>query len=320
MNFPARLRRLAGLVSLGLAVLGCEPEEEKQKQQNSAQQKKEQTPAEQQGSGAQAADAAGKGQGKPSAKEMRKKISALPPQEKIDKVVNPLGREPYQGETGTVVGLVRSTGDEPITLKQALANMKPSCNLSREMFAQTPREGKERALADAFVAVTGYDGYVPAEDEVVTVRAAGCAWDRRTVGMTFGQNLQIQAADNRAYVPELLGQPMPAQLFVLPNADPVHIPPRKPGQYRLVDSMRLFNVANVIVVPYPTFDVTGLDGKFEISGIPVGSAKINAMLPATGAVTGRDIEIEAGEVTEVTLELPFDAEALRKSMDGDPEK
>ena len=86
------------------------------------------------------------------------------------------------------------------------------------------------------------------------------------MAMTFGQRLSIDGADALTYVPEILGQPMPAQLFVLPTAPPVMLPPKKPGRSKLVDSVRLYNVAELFVLPYATTDVTGLDGKFEIAG------------------------------------------------------
>jgi hypothetical protein len=76
--------------------------------------------------------------------------------------------------------------------------------------------------------------------------------------------------------------------------------------------MRLYNVAEVLVVPYATFDVTGFDGVFEIRGVPVGNARIDALLPQTATAVGKDIEVREGQVTEVRLELPFDASRLEK--------
>src|SRR5690606_7300758 len=113
----------------------------------------------------------------------------------------------------------------------------------KETFGKVYREGAGRTLADVLVAVTEYDGYVPAKTVDVPVRVEGCAWKSRTIAVTFGQRLAIEGLDNRPYVPEILGQPMPAQLFVLPTNPVVKIPPKKPGRFKLIDSMRLYNVA-----------------------------------------------------------------------------
>jgi hypothetical protein len=175
-----------------------------------------------------------------------------------------------------------------------------------------------RSAADVFVAVTGYEGYLPATKDVEAVAAAGCAFDTRTVGLTFGQALDIASKDRRPYVPELLGARLTAQLVATPGGDPVRLYPQRPGRYLLVDSMRTFAAAEVLVVAYRTFDVTGLDGKFEIKDIPVGKVKLNALLPAAMLTTEREITIEAGKTTTVDLELKFDktvyAEQLAKNQ------
>jgi hypothetical protein len=136
--------------------------------------------------------------------------------------------------------------------------------------------------------------------------------------VTFGQRLSITGADNQPYVPEILGQPMPAQLFALPTAPPVGLPPKQPGRFKLVDSMRLYNVAELFVLPYATVDVTEIDGKFEITGIPVGKVKINALSPQTGAVDGKEITISADQTTEVNFELSFDKAAYDAAPKATP--
>lgn len=239
-------------------------------------------------------------------------ISDLPEKSVVDPIVNPKKQAPYAGPTGTLKGVVRASGDRPPELPDVLAKMESSCDRSRRVYGVLFREGPSRELADVLVAVTKYDGYVPPKETEVEVWGKGCAWDKRTYAMTYGQRLEIHGADNRPYVPELLGQPMPAQLFVLPTAPPVQIAPKKPGRFQLVDSMRLFSVAEVYVLPYSTADVTELDGAFEISGIPVGEVQVNALLPQTGATSGKTATIKAGETTLVDFELPFDQKAYDK--------
>jgi hypothetical protein len=120
----------------------------------------------------------------------------------------------------------------------------------------------------------------------------------------------VVSKDREGYVPNLLGSHMQAQLLALPGGAPSKLYPPEPGHYVLTDDIKLFMVADVFVVKYSTHDVTSLDGHFEIKGIPVGKARISALLPSTNAVIEKDIEIKAGETLNLPLELPFDAKAF----------
>lgn len=309
-SFPRSLRRAAvPFLGFGLILLGCNESNKEANGEESApepaasKQKKPAKGAEPEGASAQAAG---------------KIISDLPDKKLVDSVVNPKNLPPYSGPTGSVKGVVRATGDEAPELPKVLTKIESSCERARSVYGVLFREGENRALADVLVAVTEYEGYVPAQDVDVKVSGQGCAWDKKTYAMTYGQRLEISGLDNRPYVPELLGQPMPAQLFVLPTAPPVKIAPKKPGRFQLVDSMRLFSVAEAYVLPYATVDVTEMDGRFEIQGIPVGEVQINALLPQSGATVGKKVTVKAGEVTVVDFELPFDRDAYDKAPKPTP--
>lgn len=248
----------------------------------------------------------------PSAQEAREVAMKLPAEEQVQPIVNPKKLPPYSGPVGGVRGTITISGDSAPDLPEVLAKMDAHCTDSRQTFGKVFREGPGRTLADVLVAVTGYDGYVPIVQTDFVVRAEGCAFHTRTVAITYGQRLVIEGLDNRPYVPEVLGQPLPAQLFVLPTMPRVSIAPRSPGRFKLVDSMRLFNVSELFVLPYRTVAVTGLNGQFEIQGIPAGQVRIDALLPQTQGVSGRQIEILAGKTVEINLEISFSSEAWEK--------
>ena len=231
----------------------------------------------------------------------------------VEKVVNPKRQPAYSGPTGTVAGSVVISGDLSPEKEEWIASIPKDCLAAREMYKDLFREGLMRSVADVFVAVTGYQGYVPAATDQKLVEASGCAFSTKTVGLTYGQGLDIVSKDVRAYVPELLGAKTTAQLVVTPGGKPIRLYPQRPGRYVLMDSMRTFATAEVLVVAYPTFDVTGLDGKFEIKNVPVGQAKLNALLPAAMLTTERDITVESGKTTSVELELHFDRKAWEKA-------
>jgi hypothetical protein len=230
--------------------------------------------------------------------------------ERVSKVVNPENRPTYTGPTGGVRGVVSATGDAPPAATAHVARIKGACPEARETYAKVFREGMMRSLADVLVAVTGYEGYVPAKDATQTISARGCAYSTRTVALTFGQTLELVSKDSEAYVPNLLGSRMKAQMLALPGGVASSLYPPEPGHYLLTDDIKVFMLADVFVLKYATHDVTSLDGRYEISGIPVGKARISALLPSTGAVVEKDIEIKAGAPLELALELPFDAKAF----------
>lgn len=229
--------------------------------------------------------------------------------ELVSKAVNPENEPAYSGPTGSVRGIVTAVGDPPAVATAHLAQIKGKCPEAREVYGHVFREGMLRSLADVLVAVTGYSGYVPATEPKQTVSARGCAFSTRTIALTFGQTLDIVSKDAEGYVPNLLGARMQAQLLALPGGAPSTVYPPQPGHYVLTDDIKVFMLADVFVLKYSTHDVTNLDGRFEIKGIPVGKARISALLPSTQVVVEKDIEIKAGETLELPLELRFDAKA-----------
>jgi hypothetical protein len=229
---------------------------------------------------------------------------------KVVDAVNPKHEKPYAGPTGTLKGRVVIKGDAPPD-----TNLKfpDKCRDSAATYGKLFRKGLDDALADAMVAVTGYQGFVPASGPAAKVTIQGCAAKKRTIVMTAGQRLEVANLDRiDSYIPVLDGAPSAAGMVAVPGGDAVKLYPREPGRYMLRDMMPSGLVADIYVLKYATHDVTGLDGEYEIKGLPVGKARVDAFLPVIGKGAGKDIEIKEGE-NKLDLELSFDA---KKDLPG----
>jgi hypothetical protein len=238
---------------------------------------------------------------------------SLPPEE-VQRVTNPGNTLPYDGPRGSVSGRVRMTGD-PAPLLDLFGIEIPAgnCDAARKTYRHVFREGPDRSLADVLVAVTQYKGYLPPPARAVQVQVEGCAFDRRTIAMMFGQTLRVRNLAGEAATPHLIGASTAALLVAIPGGDPVDLHAQKVGLHRLLDRSHQFAFADVYVLPYPSFAVTGLDGRFKIEGLPVGKAKLDALLPATQQTLSREIEIAEGKDLDVgVLELKFDGAAYAK--------
>jgi len=225
--------------------------------------------------------------------------------DEIDSVINKSKRPPYGGKTGTLTGRITMTGDPPPSTDWSYPS---SCAEAAATYGRAFRVGQENALADALVTVTGYDGFVPAAGPSVAIKASGCAFEKRTVAMAFGQRLEISNTDAQgSYMPVLDPSEYRAMNLALPKGAPVKVYAYKPGiNYVLRDIQgKEFMQADVFVLKFATLDSTGLDGRYKIANIPVGKVQVNALLPVIDKNAQKDFEIKEGDNT-LDLELSFD--------------
>lgn len=233
----------------------------------------------------------------------------LIPDAALAQALNPGHEKPYSGPVGHVSGTVRASGDPAPSEPALLARIPPRCSDARAFYGKRFREGPHRELGDVLVAVTGYAGYVPASEPYKTVVIRGCAFESRTIALSFGQSLHVINKGAETFVPDLRGAKSAAVMVAVPGGDAVKLFPDRVGQYELVDRSQAFAHADVFVLKYPTTAVTGIDGKFAISGIPAGEVMVSALLPATGQTAQKRVTIVAGETANIDFELPWTAES-----------
>jgi hypothetical protein len=224
-------------------------------------------------------------------------VVAIPfPAERVIKAVNPKNESPYTGPVGTLKGNVRMEGGMPPDVPLTLPKECPG--EANATHGKLFRIGQEGTLADVIVGVTGYKGFVPAREEAKKVTIHGCALSRRTLALTYGQRLEVANLDaTRSYMPYLDGGDSRAVLVAMPGGEPVRLYPQEPNaHYMLRDQLpKPFMTADVYTLKYATHDVTGLDGGYEIKGIPVGKVKVSAFLPAINQTVEKDMEIKEGD-------------------------
>src|SRR6266542_3654658 len=258
--------------------------------------------------------------------------SGIPvPASKVETALNPEHLPPYSGPTGVIEGVVTISGDPPP--KETL-DIPFACGEAYATYGKAYREGTGRTLADVLVAVTRYQGFVPALGDVVPIKIHGCAYEKRTLAVTYGQRIEVFDADPKeSYLPTLLGASMPAQMAATPGGDPVKLYPTAVGHYALSDdSSHKWMYADVFVVPFPTHAVTGLDGRYRIAGIPAGKpVRISMYAPAidtqlhpdhgiASVTQERDVEVKPGETVQIDFTLAYKTPKPRPKPKEEPNR
>lgn len=234
---------------------------------------------------------------------------------KVRALLNPSGLPAYQGATGSVEGTITVRGAPPPATTGAKADFSRCPEASEtygSAFRVSPSGDGVRALADAIVAVTGYEGFVPAKSDHVTVSFEGCAYDRRTVLMTFGQRIDVfNKSKKQMITPDIDGQPVLALRIAAPHSiSAVHLFPPGPGRFHLIDRGVLTYVdQDVYVLLQPLHATTDLKGSYRIDGIPVGKATVNVAHPAFTGDAAREVTVSANLVQRVDLVLSFGQDA-----------
>jgi hypothetical protein len=250
-------------------------------------------------------------------------VNASPiPTASVARLVNPDGLPAYAGPTGSVEGTITVVGDPAPETPSDFGHCADAAMEYGHAFRDgTPsRPGGPRWLADAVVAVTGYTGFfVPETDEAKEIAIVGCGFDRRTVTMTFGQRLEVKNRTKDFWTPKLEPSQSGVMMMATPNGDPVKLYPKKPGHYRLIDHDRKYAVDDLYVFLHPLHTSSRIGGTYRIDRVPVGKVTVNTSHPRiAGSGTSKQVEIREGVVTQVDLELTYQAPDAGPAEDAGP--
>jgi hypothetical protein len=238
------------------------------------------------------------------------------PAASIAAMVNPDHLPAYNGPTGSVEGTISVTGDPAPDVEIGPDVQVARCPDAKQIYGKAFRTGAKLedgsfVLPDALVIVTEYSGgFIAEKSETKLVTIAGCAFDKRTIDMTFGQKLQIVNHDPKGfYAPVLSNMNMPAVMIPAPNGDPITIYPDKPGYARITDRMGSPLTGDLYTFQQPLHTVSDASGHYRIDGIPVGNSKINVRLRTINNNVTKPLTIKDGVVEHVDIVLTYKASA-----------
>jgi hypothetical protein len=232
----------------------------------------------------------------------------------VQAALDPDHLAPYSGPIGRISGVIHVSGDPAPERPDVLAQIPHGkCDDARAFYGKVFREGPGRELGDALVTVTNYKGFVAPVRHLRTVVARGCAFDARTVALTFGERLEVKNKGGETFIPQLIGGSPGALLVAVPGGDAVPLFPEHVGLYALVDRSHPFARADVFVLKFPTFAITGIDGKYEIDDIPGGDVVVSAYLPTIRKTAQANVKVVSGETATVDLTIPFASTAAPAS-------
>jgi len=230
----------------------------------------------------------------------------------IQRVVNPSGATEYTGPTAVIEGVIKVKGDPPPP-DHVFKDVPPECAESSKVHGVAYRKGENGELADVLVAVIGYSGYVrPSKaDKTITIR--NCSIDPPVIDLSLGQRLFVANEDSTPYTPQVATKMIVTRLSIKGNSPPPLMLTR-PAAYAMswlvgaLPGAADVPTATVFVLPNALHTVTGKDGKFRISGIPIGKARLSAShihMPEAS----KDVELKAGEVLKVELTMTYSKKA-----------
>lgn len=227
--------------------------------------------------------------------------------EAIQAIVNKSKATEYTGPTGAVEGTIFVKGDPPID--REFVKLPAGCEDAPKIHAPIYRAGAKHELADTLVAAIGYAGFVrpSRQDKVVTIK--NCSIEPTVIDLSLGQRLMVGNDDKMPYMPQLPGKAPPVRRLSLQGQSPVPMFLTYPGAYGmtwLAGALPGSDVPSVLVfvLPNAIHTVTQLDGKFRLTGIPVGKVRITASHFGMDEAF-KDLEVKADAETKLELTLTY---------------
>jgi plastocyanin len=219
-----------------------------------------------------------------------------------------------QGGTGTIVGHVRYMGPTPVTPIIRMG-ADPRCNklyVGKRPTAPTFVVGTDGAFANVLV---NLDGSFPATPVPATPAVLGqkdCQYAPRVLGARIGQMLQVtneDPTDHNVHSLSKAGNDFNRTQLI--NGKPFDFTLKAGELLRITCDNHSWMTAYVGIFDNPYFSVSGADGAFTISNVPVGTQTVKAWHEVMGTQM-QMVDVQAGKST--TVDFTF-APGQKTSLD-----
>jgi plastocyanin len=191
---------------------------------------------------------------------------------------------------GTVTGTVKFDGTPP-NLRPLKMDADPGCakKHSGPVMPEVLVLGSGNTMANIFVRVKDVPGTHKAPAEPVVMDQMGCKYIPHVLGVMVGQTFLIKNSDGLLHnvhslpkVNQGFNRAMPAAV-----TEAEYTFDKEELMFKIKCDVHPWMSAYVGVMTHPYYDVTGKDGKYEISGLPAGSYEVEIWHERLGTKTAK---------------------------------
>ena len=206
---------------------------------------------------------------------------------------------------GTIKGRIRFAGRPPGNpiIRMGADPLCSRINRGTRVVQEAVLTTADGGLANVFVKLDGSFPRSPVPAAPVTIDQRGCIYSPRVVGVLVGQTLAVRNSD--ALMHNVHGVSGTGNGFNVsqPKAGMVRTFRMMSEEtvLRLRCDVHSWMTAYVGVVSHPYFAVSGADGAFEITGVPVGTHTIRTWHERYGPLT-QTVRVTADATTTVDVE------------------
>lgn len=184
-----------------------------------------------------------------------------------------------------ITGTVKFTGNAP-KMRELDMSDEPVCVHKWEEWGMASKSealvlGEGQSMANIFVSIKsglGAQKYAPPTTPVV-VNQEGCAYKPHVFAVMKGQNIVFKNSDGVLHNVHALPEKNREFNLAMPGSM-TEAPPRSfrksESMFRIKCDKHPWMLSYAAVMSHPYFSVTGVDGKFEIIGLPAGTYEVEA--------------------------------------------
>ena len=210
---------------------------------------------------------------------------AGPETSEVKEATAPAGSVAVPTSGAKITGTVNFTGDAP-KMRDIDMSDEPVCvhkweELGMASKSETLVLGEGQSMANIFVSIKSglsAQNYAPPATPVI-VNQEGCAYKPHVFAVMKGQNIIFKNSDGVLHNVHALPDKNREFNLAMPGSM-TDAPPRAfkkvEPMFRVKCDKHPWMLSYAAVMSHPYFSVTGVDGKFEISGVPAGTYEVEA--------------------------------------------